>query len=309
MEKTLFAYIRRYSGRQQLNLTFMAIASFPFLYMFYELPKLIINEAISASTFEYPLDVNFDIDLLVVAFEVETGLSLDQETFLFTLCGAFLLLVIVNQGFKYVINVYKGLTGERMLRRLRFELYSRVLRFPLPTFRKMSQGEIIPMVTAEVEPLGGFIGDAYSLPSFQGGTLLTILGFLFYQDWRMATAAVMLYPFQLWIIPRLQRRVNVLGKERVQRVRRLSDKISESVQGVLEIHSNDASNFAMADFSDRLGGIFDIRYQIYKQKFVRQLFRGNKTELLKQFMFRRQIGKKLNHCRRYLKTDLQKLIG
>jgi len=284
MEKTLFAYIRRYSGRQQINLTLMAMVSFPFLYLFYELPKLIINEAISARTFEYPLDMNFDIDLLFVAFSFDTGLSLDQVTFLFTLCGAFLLLVTINQGFKYVINVYKGLTGERMLRRLRFELYSRVLRFPLPTFKKMSQGEIIPMVTAEVEPLGGFIGDAYSLPSFQGGTLLTILGFLFYQDWRMALAAVMLYPFQLWVIPKLQRRVNILGKERVQRVRRLSDKIGETVQGVQELHSNDASNFAMSEFAERLGGIFDIRYQIYKQKFVIK-FLNNFIQQLGPFFF------------------------
>ncbi len=284
MDKTLFAYIRRYSGRQQVIVTLMAVASFPFLYLFYELPKLIINEAISATTFEFPLDVNIDFDAFIFAISWETGLSLDQETFLFVLCGAFLVLVVINQAFKYVINVYKGLTGERMLRRLRFELYSRVLRFPLPTFRKMSQGEIIPMVTAEVEPLGGFIGDAYSLPSFQGGTLLTILGFLFYQDWRMATAAVTLYPLQLWLIPKLQRRVNILGKERVQRVRRLSDKIGETVQGVQEIHSNDASNYAMADFAERLGSIFDIRYQIYKQKFVIK-FLNNFIQQLGPFFF------------------------
>ena len=68
---------------------------------------------------------------------------------------------------------------------------------------KMSQGEIIPMITSEVEPLGGFIGNAFSLPAFQGGYLATILAFLFVQDWRMAVAAVALYPLQLWLIPKL----------------------------------------------------------------------------------------------------------
>ena len=61
----------------------------------------------------------------------------------------------------------------RMLRRLRYMLYARILRFPLPQFRKVSQGELIPMITAEVEPLGGFIGDAFALPALQGGLLLT----------------------------------------------------------------------------------------------------------------------------------------
>ncbi len=284
MEKTLFAYILRYSKRQQIVLTLMAAASFPFLYMFYELPKLIINEAIGARTYEYPFDLIFDIDLFLVQFTMDFGLSLDQEYFLFLLCGVFLVLVIINQSFKYIINVYKGLTGERMLRRLRFALYSRVLRFPLPTFKKMSQGEIIPMITAEVEPLGGFIGDAFSLPAFQGGTLLTILGFLFYQDWRMALAAVMLYPLQLWLIPKLQRRVNQLGKERVQLVRRLSDRIGQTVQGVQEIHANDTSNYALADFTDRLGAIYHVRYRIYKQKFVIK-FLNNFIQQLGPFCF------------------------
>ena len=275
MEKSILKYVLRYSLRQQITLTVMAALSFPFLYLFYELPKQIINEAIGgrSTTFPYaPFPEQFP------DFEV------DQVTFLFMLCGVFLTLVVINQAFKYVINVYKGLTGERMLRRLRYDLYSRVLRFPLPTFRKMSQGEIIPMITQEVEPLGGFIGDAFSQPAFQGGTLLTILGFLFYQDWRMAAAAVMLYPLQVWLIPKLQRRVNLLSKERVRRVRRLSDRIGETVQGVQEVHIHDTARFALTDFASQLGAIFDVRYRIYKQKFVIK-FLNNFIQQLGPFFF------------------------
>ena len=271
MEKSIFQYIWRHSRRQQITMTFMAAASFPFLYMFYELPKLIINDAITGDGSSFPTDI--------------MGLvSVDQSTYLFILCGAFLALVVVNQSFKYVINVYKGLTGERMLRRLRYDLYSRILRFPLPTFRKMSQGEIIPMITAEVEPLGGFIGDALSLPAFQGGTLITILGFLFYQDWRMALAAVLLYPLQVWLIPKLQRKVNLLGKERVARVRKLSDRIGETVQGVQEIRVHDASSFVLTDFASQLNNIFSVRYRIYTQKFVIK-FLNNFIQQLGPFFF------------------------
>ncbi len=61
-----------------------------------------------------------------------------------------------------------------MLRRLRYQLYEHVLRFPLPHFRKVSQGELVQMINAETEALGGFVGDALAVPAFQGGTLLTI---------------------------------------------------------------------------------------------------------------------------------------
>src|SRR5690606_5536582 len=109
--------------------------------------------------------------------------SLGPEAFLILLRVGFLALVIVQQGFKYSINVYQGISGERMLRRLRYELYARVLRFQLPTFRKMSQGEIIPMIVAETESLGGFIAESFALPLFQGGMFLVSLGFLFAQNW------------------------------------------------------------------------------------------------------------------------------
>ncbi len=270
MEPTIYRYVIRHSMKQQIVLIAVAGFSFPFLYFFYELPKMIVNGAISGKAGPFPIDI--------------FGIEVEQTSYLFGLCVVFLVFVLINQCFKYAINVYKGLTGERMLRRLRYELYSRVIRFPLPTFRKVSQGEIIPMITAEVEPLGGFIGDAFSLPAFQGGQLLVILGFLFVQNPIMAAAAVALYPLQIYIIPRLQQRVNLLGKERVRLVRKLSDRIGETVQGVQEIHAHDTSNLELADFSDRLGTIFNTRYKIYRQKFVIK-FINNFIQQLGPFFF------------------------
>jgi len=270
MESTVYKYIIKYSTRQQIVMVSLACVSFPFLYIFYELPKMIVNGAISGKAGPFPTDV--------------LGVEMSQQAYLFGLCGVFLVFVLINQSFKYVINVYKGLTGERMLRRLRYDLYSRIVRFPLPTFRKMSQGEIIPMITAEVEPLGGFIGDAFSLPVFQGGQLLVILGFLFVQNPLMASAAVALYPLQVYIIPRLQMKVNLLGKERVRLVRKLAERIGETVQGVQEIHAHDTSNLELADFSNRLGTIFHTRYKIYRQKFVIK-FINNFIQQLGPFFF------------------------
>ena len=248
----------------------MVAGSFPFLYAFYELPKRIVNEAITAKTTTYPLTV--------------FGFEFSQIDYLFTLCGLFLALVFINQSFKYIINVYRGLTGERMLRRLRFELYWRVLRFPQPTFRKMSQGEIIQMINAEVEPLGGFIGDSFSLPAFQGGTLLVTLGFMVAQDIWLAAAAVMFYPVQFYVIPKLQRRVNNLAKQRVRLVRALSDRIGETVAGVQEVHVHNTARYELAEFSRRLSEVFHTRYQIFLWKFVIK-FINNAVNQLGPFFF------------------------
>lgn len=271
MEPSIYRFIFRHSKREQIVLLIMTALSFPFLYYSLELPKKIINEALGAKE-----DMAFPVEWL--------GLQFDQLEYLWTLSGVFLALVCVNGAFKYIVNVYRGRLGERMLRRLRYDLYARVLRFPLGRFRRMSQGEIIPMITAEVEPLGGFIGDSISLPAFQGGTLVTILSFMFVQDPVLGLAAISLYPVQAYIIPKLQRQVNQLGKQRVRTVRALSDKIGETVSGVQEIHANDGARLMLARFAERLGRIYDIRFEIYKKKFFIK-FLNNFLAQLTPFFF------------------------
>lgn len=273
MEQSLYRYILKYSWRQQIILTALAVASFGPYYLYLDMPKAIVNQGISGK------GVTFPVDLWGMGV-----FQLDQIQYLLVLCFGFIGLVFVQQCFKYAINVFQGISGERMLRRLRYQLYTHVLRFPLPTFRKMSQGEIIPMITAEVETLGGFIAESFALPIFQGGMLLVIGGFLFYQNWMMGVAAISLYPIQLWLIPKLQRRVNQLGKERVRGARRLADRIGETISGMQEVHANDASNPMLAEFTRRLGVIYWVRYKIYQQKFVIK-FINNSLQQFGPFLF------------------------
>ena len=268
MEKTLFKFIWRYSKRDQIILLILTAISFPFLYLSLDLPKTIINKAIGGK------DVPEEI----------FGMTVDQIDYLLILSGVFLALVFVNGGFKFYVNVFRGQLGERMLRRLRYSLLARVLRFPLPQFKKVSQGEVIQMVNSEVEPLGGFVGDSIALPAFQGGTLLTILIFMFIQDWMLGLAAIALYPIQGYIIPKLQWHVNQLGKKRVRNVRVLAEKIGEAVSGIEEVHANDGARRILARFTERLGVIYDIRYEIFRRKFFIK-FLNNFIAQLTPFFF------------------------
>lgn len=274
MESSIFKYILRYSAPQQLYLLAVTFAYYPFLYMSLELPKIIVNEAIDTA------GPPFAIPLFGFSFDIDAS----QIQFLLTLCFIYLFLVLINGSFKYHINVHKGRLGERLLRRLRYQLYRRILRFPLPRFRKLGQGEIIPIVTAEVEPVGGFIGAAFVDPMFYGGQLLIILSFIMLQDPWLGFAAIAFYPAQMCLIPRLQRRVNMLAKRRIKNVRRLSDHIGESISGIAEVHANDTAHLELARFSERLGRIYDIRYEIYRRKFFIK-FLNNFIDKLTPFFF------------------------
>ena len=274
MERNLFKFILMYSKRQQIIVLALAAISYPIILITLELPKAIVDEAIGGNT-------RWASNL----FGIEQGAEADERIpFLLILCFGFLFFVVLSGVVKYILNVYAGRMGEMMLRRLRYMLYSRVLRFPQPHFKKVSQGEIIPMITAEVEPLGGFIGAAIQIPAYQGGMLLVYLVFIFMQDFFLGLAAIALYPVQLYVIPKMQARVVALAKQRVQEVRRLSDKVGESIGGVAEVHAHDTSAYERADISRRLDRIYKIRFTIFKWKFAIK-FLNNFLAQLTPFFF------------------------
>ncbi|MCB1312650.1 MAG: cyclic nucleotide-binding domain-containing protein [Sedimentitalea sp.] len=242
---------------------------FPLLYLTLELPKRIINDAIGAP--------GPTVDL----FGVEIG----RVAFLMLLCGAFLAAVLVHGLMKMRINTMKGILSERMLRRLRYQLIGRILRFPAPYFERVSQAELVSMVTAETEPMGGLMGDAISQPVLQAGQMLTILSFLFLQSVWFGLAAVALIPLQAWLIPRLQRQVNLLNKTRIAEMRVLAATIGESAAGASALRTNGGWRYRLAVISEQLGRLFDIRFQIYQKKFFMKFLNNFITQLTPFFFF------------------------
>ncbi|MGF1503351.1 MAG: ABC transporter transmembrane domain-containing protein [Paracoccaceae bacterium] len=269
MDRSIFAFIWRHSYPQQIFLLAVTLVSFPFLYLSLELPKQIINDAISGEP----------------GARAVFGMSLGQVELLALLCAGFLAAVLAQGLLKMYINTRKGVIAERLLRRFRYQLITRVLRFPRPHFQRVSQGELVSMITAEAEPLGGIMGDLVAQPVFQGGMMATILAFLFIQNPWLGLAAVALIPLQAWLIPMLQRQLNVLNKERVREVRRLAEEIGESAAGAGDLRTNGGWRRRLAILTDRLGRLFEIRYRIYRKKFFMKFLNNFITQLTPFFFF------------------------
>jgi ABC-type multidrug transport system fused ATPase/permease subunit len=246
----------------------VTLTLFPLLYLTLELPKRIINDAIGAGTDS------------VTRF----GVEMSQLSFLMVLCGLFLLSVLGHGIMKMRINTMKGVLAERLLRRLRYTLIARILRFPAPYFERTSQGELVSMVTSESEPMGGLMGDAVAQPVLQAGQMITILGFLFLQSFTFGLAACAFIPLQAWLIPKLQRQVNLLNKKRVIQLRALAAEIGEAAAGAGTLRSNGGWRYRMSMIAARLGRLYAIRFEVYQKKFFMK-FVNNFISQLTPFFF------------------------
>lgn len=274
MEHSLFRYIWRNSWRDQSLILIIVVISYVFYFVSLDLPKQIVNKAIQGEAFDGVRTAPF-LNLTIGPYDflgmpeitLFPGFELGRMQYLVALCLLFLFFVVVNGWLKQLVNTEKGRLGERMLRRMRYELYDRVLRFPLGHFRKVKQAEVATMIKDEVEPLGGFIGDAFIQPAFLGGQALTALYFIILQDWRLGIVSVVVLAVQIIVIPLLRRRILELGRERQITARQLAGRIAEGVEATVEIHSNDTSNYERADIVNRLEAIFLIRFELYQRKF------------------------------------------
>ncbi len=252
MERGIFQFILRFSLREQVVLVLMSFSALPFLYLTLELPKIIVNEAIDGTHFPRHI----------------LGNDFGQIPFLLLLCGAFLLLVLISGTLKYFTSTFRYRVGDRLLRRLRYDLIERLLRFPSTEFRTMSSEQVVSMITAETSNLGYFIAEAFAVPAVAMGTLATIVLFMFMQNWMMGVAAIAMYPVQIYLIPKIQRRINALQRQEVQAMRGLSQRIGDVVSGVNEIHGHDTSQYELADFSQRLGTVFGFRVKISSKRYI-----------------------------------------
>lgn len=256
---SVFSYIVTFSRADQIALITLGLVSMPVLYATLELPKMIINSALAKA------HENFD----------GFGVTLTQIEHLAVLCVAYLIAISFGGILKYILNVYKGSVGERLLRRLRLLIYR--------SWRKGAgsdkRTEVIPLLAQEVEPIGGFAADAFSLPVFQGGTVATILFFMFAQDPILGAAAITLLPIQLVLIPRLQKRVNTIMRQRVRQIRTLGGRLGEQAvdiqRGALKI----------AEVTSLMSELEKTRRQLHRAKFFMKAVNNFLTALTPFFFY------------------------
>jgi len=273
MEQGLTRFIWTYTRSSQIWILLVVVVSMIPYYLAFDLPKQIVNGPIQANGFETEgatqlfMRIAPDLPWLgeVVLFE---GVPLERMQMLMALSLTFLGLVIINGLFKFYINTYKGRMGERLLRRVRYQLVDRILRFPPQQFRRIKPAEAASMIKDEVEPLGGFTGDAFVQPVMLTGQALMAMIFICVQNLWLGAVAGFIAGIQVAIIPRMRRRLIELGRQRQLTARELSGRIGELMDGISTIHALDTTNYERADISARLGRIFKIRYDLYQWKFM-----------------------------------------
>jgi putative ABC transport system ATP-binding protein len=274
LEPNLFRFIWRNSRRQQLIVLAVILLSQPFYFASFDIPKRIINDALQGKALSEPnamarfLDFTLPLpEIFGGSIRLSDGILVNQLGLLWGLSGVFLVLVMINGAFKYYINVSKGVLGERLLRRLRYELLDQYIRFRPEDIRGVKPSEAASIIKDEVEPIGNFAGDAFVLPAFLIMQALTALVFILGQSVWLGLVALVVVLIQAIAIPILRREQLRLSRLRQIESRKLAGQVGEIVETAPAIQVGGSGSFARGEVASRLAVLFDIRVDLFKRKF------------------------------------------
>ncbi|MGL4974127.1 MAG: ABC transporter transmembrane domain-containing protein, partial [Bosea sp. (in: a-proteobacteria)] len=238
----------------------VVLISLPFYFASFDLPKRIINDALQGKAFQSGTTmVRFlEITLPLPGFlggsvQLFSGILVTQFQLLFGLSFLFLGLVVINGAFKFYINLAKGILGERLLRRMRFELFALYLRFKPEDIRTVRPSEAASIIKDEVEPIGGFTGDAFIQPAFLVMQALTAMLFIMVQSIWLGLVALAIVVIQGVIIPQLRKEQLRLARLRQIESRKLAGRIGEVIEIAPAVHGGGSAQFVRADLGERLG--------------------------------------------------------
>lgn len=222
--RQLYRFVWRNSSRLQYLTCGVALLTLPLTLAPIELQRRIIDDAIGEQA----------LDLLLMLVLIYAGV------------------VLAQQIVKFVYNVMRGRIAEKLCKVMR----GRLIGAPLD--EDVDDGTVVSMLTGEVEPVGGFGGDAYAQVVTEGGVLLTIFAYMLYTEFWLAVIAIVAFLPQALATPLVQDRINEQSAKRIAEIRSIGSDVLEAQEGNGESEQRARK---------RTGTIFSIRMLIFKLKF------------------------------------------
>ena len=237
--RELYAYVWRSSAPRQIVLIILAIIAAVLASAPLELQRHIINTLAGHEKFER----------------------------LGWLCGAYLIVVLVIGSLKYTVNIKSAGLGEFTIRSLRED----VLRTSASSInpdeapgetRKDKSGALVTTISSQAEAVGKFVGDCISTPIVQAGTLLSVLSYMLYTEPRLGVVVLLIAVPQLFLVPIIQRRLNVHVRERAHTLARAGDLMVDPA-----LRRGSSAGSLGSEISKAFETIYFARLHVFKLKF------------------------------------------
>ncbi len=168
---------------------------------------------------------------------IDDGISTGDIEALTVIVALFVLAGLANLGASMLQTYFTGWTGERILADLRNKLFRHLQRLSLGYFERNRAGVVISRLTNDVEALDQLVTDGVT-SLFQNTLLLVGTAIiLFVLDWRLALAALAVFPLMAIATSLFRRRSTRAYRAVRERLGLVTATLAEDIAGMRVVQS------------------------------------------------------------------------
>ncbi|MEC9005826.1 MAG: lipid A export permease/ATP-binding protein MsbA [Nitrospirota bacterium] len=122
--------------------------------------------------------------------------------------------------------------GHQLIAGVRQQLFGHFLRLPVPFHHDHTSGRLLARVTNDVNLLGNAIPSVVKDIFQQGLTFVAMLGVAFYQNWKLATMVLLVFPISAYAIVKIGKRIRKFATRGQESMGDMASLVSEALKGI-----------------------------------------------------------------------------
>jgi ATP-binding cassette, subfamily B, multidrug efflux pump len=154
--------------------------------------------------------------------------------------------LLVFQSIAQYIHTYiSGWLGQRIIRDIRIQLYQHIVNLRLKFFDKTPIGRLVTRSISDVETLADVFSEGLAAMAGDLLQIVFILGFMFYQDWRLALLSLSTIPLLLISTYIFKEKIKVAFNDVRNAVANLNTFVQEHISGmnIVQIFGSEKREF------------------------------------------------------------------
>jgi len=144
---------------------------------------------------------------------------------------AFILLSLVKASSRYFESYLMARVGQSVVMRVREDMFTKFQRLSMGFYKDKGAGELISRLVSDVGAIARVGAQIMRDLVRQSITIVGLIGWVFYLNWRLALISLSLYPLIYLPLKRLSAKLHRATRKRQERAAEMATVLSESVNG------------------------------------------------------------------------------
>jgi ATP-binding cassette subfamily B multidrug efflux pump len=153
----------------------------------------------------------------------------DQLLFYISLMGGVLFLEVI---FQFCFIYFANWLGQEVIRDLRVNLFEHMLQFKMKYFDNSAVGRLVTRAVSDIETIASIFSQGLFMIISDLLKMLVVLGFMFYQSWKLTLLVLLVLPFILYATRVFQKKMKLAFEEVRTQVANLNTFVQERITGM-----------------------------------------------------------------------------